>query len=138
MERVKDGMKQHTAPLMPEGAKQGADTHERGSAEGNRWAWVEASVWTERMVSALDNGVKGSKNTMPSSRKQACLPCTRPGLKRDTPDEGNYRLESRMRENRTYGSEGGEGESPSLPLCASVRTLCLRGGSPRHWEVTPM
>ena len=25
------------------------------------WSWVEASVWTERMVSALDNGVKGGK-----------------------------------------------------------------------------
>jgi RNA-directed DNA polymerase len=29
---------------------------------------------------------------------------------------GNYQLESRVRENRTHGSEGGEGESPSLPL----------------------
>ena len=29
---------------------------------------------------------------------------------------GNSRLESRMRENRTCGSEGGEGESLSLPL----------------------
>ena len=25
------------------------------------WWWAEASVWTERMVSALDNGVKGGK-----------------------------------------------------------------------------
>ena len=25
------------------------------------WSWVEASVWTERMLSALDNGVKGGK-----------------------------------------------------------------------------
>lgn len=25
------------------------------------WSWVEASVWTERMVSALDNGVKGGR-----------------------------------------------------------------------------
>lgn len=28
----------------------------------------------------------------------------------------NHQLESRVRENRTHGSEGGEGESPSLPL----------------------
>jgi hypothetical protein len=28
----------------------------------------------------------------------------------------NHPLESRVRENRTHGSEGGEGESPSLPL----------------------
>ncbi len=24
-----------------------------------RWAWVEPSVWTERMLTALENGVKG-------------------------------------------------------------------------------
>ena len=41
-----------------------------GSAEGlyevqkpasRNWSWVEAWVWTERMVSALGNGVKGGK-----------------------------------------------------------------------------
>jgi len=40
------------------------------------------------------------------------------------PDEDNHRLESRMRENRTYGSEGGEGFSPFRPLsisCVSAR-----------------
>jgi len=26
-----------------------------------RWDWVEASVWTERMLAALDNGVTGGK-----------------------------------------------------------------------------
>jgi len=26
-----------------------------------RWAWVEPSVWSERMLAALDNGVKGGK-----------------------------------------------------------------------------
>jgi len=30
-------------------------------AEARNWSWVEASVWTERMVSALDNGVKGGR-----------------------------------------------------------------------------
>ena len=27
----------------------------------HRWHWVEASVWTERMLAALDNGVTGGK-----------------------------------------------------------------------------
>jgi group II intron maturase len=31
------------------------------------------------------------------------------------PRLGNYRLESRVRENRTHGSAGGEGASPSRP-----------------------
>ena len=35
-----------------EGAKQGAEM-------GRNWAWIEAGVWTERMLSALGNGVKG-------------------------------------------------------------------------------
>ncbi len=26
-----------------------------------RWAWVEASVWTDRMLTALEDGVKGGK-----------------------------------------------------------------------------
>jgi RNA-directed DNA polymerase len=29
--------------------------------ETTGWSWVEASVWTERMVSALVNGVKGGR-----------------------------------------------------------------------------
>jgi RNA-directed DNA polymerase len=27
----------------------------------HRWAWVEASSWTERMLAALDNGVQGGR-----------------------------------------------------------------------------
>lgn len=38
-------------------AKQGAETP---NARRN-WTWVEAEVWTERMLSALENGVKGDK-----------------------------------------------------------------------------
>ena len=30
-------------------------------AEARDWSWVEAAIWTERMVSALDNGVRGGK-----------------------------------------------------------------------------
>jgi hypothetical protein len=42
------------APAVLERAKQGAETR-------NRWLWVEASVWNERMLAALENGVKGGK-----------------------------------------------------------------------------
>jgi RNA-directed DNA polymerase len=48
---------QGKAPAVPEGAKQGADT-EGAAGPGPK---VEALVWTERMVSALVNGVKGGK-----------------------------------------------------------------------------
>lgn len=52
---VKDELKQAQAPAVSERAKQGAETQDRD------WSWVEASVWTERMLSALVNGVKGNK-----------------------------------------------------------------------------
>ena len=44
------------APAVPEAAKQGAETRMRRD-----WSWVEASVWNERMLAALENGVKGGK-----------------------------------------------------------------------------
>lgn len=45
--------KQESAGSEPSGAKRGAEARD--------WSWVEASVWTERMVSALGNGVKGGR-----------------------------------------------------------------------------
>ncbi len=41
---------------------QGTDAHDpEAKASLRPWWWVEASIWTERMVSALGNGVKGGK-----------------------------------------------------------------------------
>jgi RNA-directed DNA polymerase len=48
-------MTQGTVPTVPASAKQGTEALNRD------WGWVEASVWTEAMVSALGNGVKGGK-----------------------------------------------------------------------------
>ena len=44
------------ASSVPEMAKQEAE-----ACNPVRWDWVEASVWTERMLAALGNGVKGGK-----------------------------------------------------------------------------
>ena len=46
-------MKQAEAPGVPARARQGAEARD--------WSWVEAAVWTDRMVSALENGVKGGR-----------------------------------------------------------------------------
>ena len=43
------------ASVVPKVATQGAEAHRRD------WTWVEASVWNERMLAALENGVKGGK-----------------------------------------------------------------------------
>lgn len=48
--------RQEKAPAVPALATQGAET-----GNDRDWSWVEASVWTERMVSALGNGVKGGR-----------------------------------------------------------------------------
>lgn len=40
---------------VPQAAKQGPDS------QAPQWAWVEASIWTERMLAALGNGVQGGK-----------------------------------------------------------------------------
>lgn len=48
-------MEQGTVSAVPERAKQGTEVRAR------KWWWTEASVWTERMVSALETGVKGGK-----------------------------------------------------------------------------
>jgi RNA-directed DNA polymerase len=39
-------------PAVPATAQQGGEVHER-------WLWVEPAVWTERMLTALEAGVKG-------------------------------------------------------------------------------
>ena len=41
------------APAVPARATQGAEARD--------WSWVEDTVWTERMLSALVNGVKGGR-----------------------------------------------------------------------------
>lgn len=41
---------------VPEMAKPEGDAQ-----DPRKWTWVEASVWTERMLAALGNGVKGGR-----------------------------------------------------------------------------
>jgi RNA-directed DNA polymerase len=54
------------APTVPARATQGA--------EARNWSGVEASVWTDRMVSALENGVKGGR--WYSLIDKVCAPAT--------------------------------------------------------------
>lgn len=48
-------MMQARGPGVPQAAKQGPE------AQDQRWSWVEASIWNERMLAALGNGVQGGK-----------------------------------------------------------------------------
>jgi RNA-directed DNA polymerase len=49
---VKSGSAQDAPARVPARATQAGEIRAR-------WAWVEATVWTERMLTALENGVKG-------------------------------------------------------------------------------
>ena len=51
---MKDQPTQSPPATVPPGAKQAGEAQAR-----DRWLWVEASVWTERMLTALEDGVKG-------------------------------------------------------------------------------
>jgi RNA-directed DNA polymerase len=51
---VTDRPEQNEPSAVPTEAKQGGDIRAR-------WAWVEAKVWTERMLETLERGIKGGK-----------------------------------------------------------------------------
>jgi RNA-directed DNA polymerase len=51
---VKNRPKEQRPPEVPATAPQGGDNHAR-------WAWVEPTVWTERMLAALETGIEGGK-----------------------------------------------------------------------------
>ena len=51
---VKDSTAEDNPAPVPSGATQAGDIRAR-------WAWVEPLVWTERMLAALENGVKGGR-----------------------------------------------------------------------------
>lgn len=51
---VSDKDSEEQSAAVPHGAKQAEEIY-------GRWPWVERSVWSERMLQALENGVKGGK-----------------------------------------------------------------------------
>jgi len=51
---VKETQLQIKLPGVPKEAKQGRDV-------SPKWAWTEASVWTERMLATLERGIKGGR-----------------------------------------------------------------------------
>ena len=51
---MKDRTPEQQPSTVPETAQQGGDIRAR-------WAWVEPTVWTERMLAALETGIEGGK-----------------------------------------------------------------------------
>ena len=57
------GQSESQASAVPARARQGAET------QGRNWSWVEATVWSERMLAALGNGVQGEKDIFFAARE---------------------------------------------------------------------
>ena len=51
---MKDRQAEERPAGVPEMAKQAGETQDR-------WSWVEASVWTERMLTVLEEGMREGK-----------------------------------------------------------------------------
>jgi hypothetical protein len=110
-------------PTQEEPVAVPARAKQAGEAK-SRWSWVEAGVWTARMLTALEAGVKGGRWFSPStlahclfSTAGAVLTGYRPCLSLSIPPwRVTHQLESRMRETRLSGSEGGGAEANRLFL----------------------
>ncbi len=107
-------LKQETLPLVEEIPKQGRE------AESQKWDWVEAEVWTGRMLATLENGVKGGRFNA-YFIKQGLSTMTIAPVAISQFRCGPHQLESRMREICTSGSEGGGAQTNELSLPLSFR-----------------
>jgi RNA-directed DNA polymerase len=54
---VTDATREAGSAGVPERAKQAEEAERRRE----RWSWVEPAVWTDRMLAALETGVKGGQ-----------------------------------------------------------------------------
>ena len=80
----------------------------------HRWWRVEPKVWTARMLTALERGVKEGTWPMPALPRRAVLLGDSHAKPVRQSHVRPHQLESRMREIRLSGSEGG-GELPLSP-----------------------
>jgi hypothetical protein len=88
--------------------------------ESQRWSYVEASFPPDRMVSAPGNGVKEGHAFL----AKPGLLTLYGGRERARHSRcGNQRLESRVRENRTHGSERGEAKAFPTPILSGAERV---------------
>ena len=91
-----------------------------------RWSWVEPTAWSDRMLTALEHGVKGGVWLAERLLRQSWAVLRNRRLRSgpSIPSGVNHRPESRVRENRMHGSEGGgtgNSTGPSYPYPGSSR-----------------
>jgi hypothetical protein len=133
---ARTGMRQSESetPSVPKRATQGVNPPERS------WSWVEVSVWNERMLAALVNGVKGGKwfslsaGRMHSSLSMACSRSPQPMHWRANLDEGTTDWRAVCgRTARTVRRAGRASPFPT-PIFSDARCSPLRPAVVAHDE----
>ncbi len=97
---MKDKDIENNSAVVPSGAKQAENIQ-------GRWPWAKRCVWSDRMLWALAECILRQTWVIPTGESPRFGPII-------SIYETNYRLESRMRENRQSGSEGGARFNSSL------------------------
>ena len=118
-------MTQDSCEIPPAQVPRHAGAKQAGELRA-RWAWSERTVWTDRMLAALERGVKGVYGQgLSLAERLLCRawafqhgssPCPTASIRGAV----NHRLESRVREIRLHGSEGGETGQPVFPTPIKV------------------
>ena len=67
MEGVESKQSEARPAAVPARATQAGDLRAR-------WAWIEPTVWTERMLAALEHGVRGGTVPTPALTRTGCTP----------------------------------------------------------------
>jgi hypothetical protein len=100
---VRERKEQLKLPGVPR-AKQGREVPQK-------WAWTEASVWTERMLETLERGIKGGKwfSLIDKVWKTENLQSALPGQFPDAPCEHFVSLEADL-------------SAPSTPFPSGLRS----------------
>ena len=110
-------LKEYTGSIVRATARPESDPD-----DPRQWTWVEATVWTDRMLAALGNGVQGGIWNA-SSLSMVFSPYTKPMLRRANPERETADWRAVCAEcgpvNRMHSSEGGEDGSPSRPLSSA-------------------
>lgn len=91
--------------------------------ENSRWTWVESSVWTDRMLTALENGVREGKWFSLMAAEPTCSISSRSGKSFRSPP---LLPAHRARRRPPHGSRTRADERPQTPVrTADGDRICL-------------
>ncbi len=120
-----DSQGDQSAPaVVPTVAKQAGEA-EPPRARRVRWSWVETSVWTDRMLTAFEQGVKGGDKRL-FQRVRPVFPDQGPSTRVSVPEGGPLTGEpDAVNPHVRFGGRGGRNKSGLSYLYAFSSSLLL-------------